>query len=248
MARSEIKKISKTLLKNNFGSYLLVSLIYSLIVFIGSFLPFIGGFITLLLIPILNYAIINITMVARTNGKFEGLTKTLDGFNSDYFVINIGMQLIKSIIIFLVTIIIGAMLFASLFQGNLFVPIILAIATSIGIATLDYFIFLIPYESYKEAKLGNFDQYIRNSFKLMKGHKLELFVQHLSFFGWSMLVGIIGSYTIQLNFVLGAIVMGILSLILALYISVADAVFAQNLLGFDNREKAIEVEVAANEI
>ncbi len=189
LSNSEIRKIARKKLKGNWGTTILAFIIYMLIIIPINLIP-IAGVITNLLISgafTLGFAILFLNLVRSGNVNLGDLFK---GFN------NFGKALLAYFLM---------MLFILLWTLLLIIPGI--------IAALKYsqtFYILADNPNIRAIDA------IRESKRMMNGHKWKLFKLQLSFIGWALL---------------GILTLGIGYLWLVQYMYASYALFYENLKG-----------------
>ena len=181
--RSELKQNAKNQLKNNWALAIGIIIVCQLIAYIPNLLVVISDDLvfTTIIIPIITLVITGplaigqckffIKLANRSNPKFSDLWY---GFNN--ILRAIGVTLLVGVIVFL-----GSLFFV--------VPGII----------LAYMYSQVYYVMAQNPELSVVDV-LKESARIMKGHKFELFVLQLSFLGWMILsgltFGIVGFYVI----------------------------------------------------
>lgn len=164
MTRAEMKKLAKEQIRGNIGKLFVVMLIVGLLVGVCSFIPLIGSLAgTLILAPAFG---ISLCMIYLKLIKKEQISvgNAFDGFNLT------GKAAWLNILVTFFT-----FLWSCLF-------IIPGIVKSYSYALAYYILADNPEMTASEA--------LNKSKEMMNGHKMDLFVLHLSFIGWGLLVGI----------------------------------------------------------
>lgn len=164
MTRAEMKKAAKEQIKGNIGKLFVVSLIVAVITIVCCFIPVIGSLAsTFVLAPAFG---ISLCMIYLKLIKKEEVTvgNVFDGFNVT------GKAAWLSILI---------SFFTTLWSMLFVIP---GIIKSYSYSLANYILADNPELTAREA--------LNKSKEMMNGHKMDLFVLHLSFIGWYMLVGI----------------------------------------------------------
>lgn len=174
MTRAEMKKLAKEQIKGNIGKLFLMSLIIVAVGFVCGLVPVVGGLTAILIIsPVfgLSLCMIYLNLV---NGQQVKIGDLFDGFNLT------GKAAWLNILITFFT-----FLWSCLF-------VIPGIVKSYAYSMAMYILADNPTMTAREA--------LNKSKEMMNGHKMELFVLHLSFIGWAFLCsltfGIAGIYVI----------------------------------------------------
>lgn len=157
---SELRALSRTQLKGNWGNAILVCFIFSVITGLLSFIPFAGPVIVFIITGPLALGLISyfLKFIRKEDYRFENL---FDGFKN--FASSFLLQLIMSIFIFLWSLL-------------LIIPgIIAAYRYSMSFYILNDNPEISAMDALKESK------------KIMVGYKGKLFLLHLSFIGWAIL-------------------------------------------------------------
>ena len=159
MTFQEAKKAALSTLKGNWGSAILVSLVYAILV---SALSLIGGVGTLLFGSILLIGYYNTLIQASMQNSFKVET-IFSGINSETLGTRITISILKNLYI---------VLWSLLF----FIP---AIVKTYSYMLTEYIALMNPDMSASEC--------ITESRRLMNGHKMNMFLLRLSFIGWDLL-------------------------------------------------------------
>ena len=182
MLRSELKQNAKMQLKGNLWLSIAVLVVYQLVSYVPNllgmlsesvFLAGIMSIITVALTGVLSIGVCRffINLTGDSNSQFSDLWY---GFNN--ILKAFGVSLLVALLVFL-----GSLLFV--------VPGII----------LTYMYSQVYYVMAQNPELSVIDV-LKESARIMKGHKFELFVLELSFLGWMILVGItfgiVGLYVI----------------------------------------------------
>lgn len=198
MTRSELKLKSKGDINGKIGTFFIVTVLLFIITFsinlVSAFIPIIGNFLSMLCSSVLSYGLISIYLNCIRTANVD-IKDLFSGFNS-FFRISFTM-LLQSIYIFL-----WSLLF--LIPGC--------------IKTFSYA--LVPYILIDHPELS-YNSAISLSRKMMDGHKLDLFILHLSFIGWLFLC---------------AITFGLASIYVLPYMSATTANFYEDLKNSNNIE------------
>lgn len=170
MSRAELKVAAKAQIKGNIGIIFLCTLIVFGISFACAFIPVIGGFSTILISPPLSVGICLIYL-GLTEGKKAEVGTMFKGF-----------QVFGKSIWLCILIAVFTFLWSLLFM----VP---GIVKSYSYSMAYYILADNPEMTAREA--------LRESKEIMKGHKMDLFVIHLSFILWCVL----GAFTLGLAYI-----------------------------------------------
>lgn len=163
MTRAEMKSAAKEQIKGNIGKLFLVTLIIVGSVFVCSLIPVVGSFVgTFIVAPVFS---LSLCMIYLKLTEKEQITvgNSFDGFSAT------GKAAWLNILITFFT-----FLWSCLF-------VIPGIIKSYSYALAYYILADNPELTAREA--------LNQSKEMMNGHKMELFVLHLSFIGWGFLVG-----------------------------------------------------------
>lgn len=177
MDRIKLKELAKQQITGNIGILFLIILIIDLISAVLSFIPAVGGALSLIISAIFSVQLI-VIFLDLTRGIKPDVMRLFDVFKNQQLCGN-------SILLYLLVTI-----FTTLWSLLLIVPGIIkglsyAMAPYI-LAENDYY--MTPSDAIKE------------SMRIMQGHKLDLFILELSFVGWGFLTiltcGILGIYVL----------------------------------------------------
>ena len=175
MTRQELKALAKEQIKPHIGSLVLITLIVAAVSYLPNLIPGIGIVISIIAVPALTLAttIIYLKLVAGAKPDIAELFQHFDKFWAA----------------FKVSFFTG--LFTFLWSLLLVIP---GIIKAFGYSMAMYILAENPDMPAREA--------MKKSEEMMKGHKMELFVLYLSFFGWLLLCcvtcGIAGLYVAPL--------------------------------------------------
>jgi len=161
MTRAEMKKLAKEQIKGNIGKLFLVTLIVLGVSFVCGLVPVVGYFAGVLIIsPVFGLSLCMIYL-KLTNKETITVGNTFDGFSAT------GKAVWLNILITFFT-----FLWSLLF-------VIPGIIKSYSYALAYYILADNPEMTAREA--------LNKSKEMMNGHKMDLFVLHLSFIGWAFL-------------------------------------------------------------
>lgn len=190
--RAYLKEQAKKSLTGNWLMGAIICFIVTAVSGLISAIPGYGVFIGLVVLGPLNFGVsYTFLSFSRNNGKLE-IESLFKGFNSDFFSKAFFLNLLKNVYIFL-----WALLF-----------IIPGIVKAYSYYMSNYILADHPDYTPKEC--------IEKSREMMEGHKLELFVQHLSFLGWAILC---------------IFTLGVGGFFLSAYIYTTEANFYNNIMG-----------------
>lgn len=200
MTRAELKSAAKEQIKGKIGILFVMFLIIFAIAFVCAFIPLIGGIASFIITPSFS---LSLCMVYLKLTKKEEISvgNVFDGFN------NTGRALWLNIIV---------SFFTFLWILLLIVP---GIIKQYSYSMSFYILADNPELTAREA--------LSKSKEMMNGHKWDLFVLQLSFFWWSLLVGV---------------TFGIASIYVIPYISATTANFYNSIKDSSNEEVIKEAE------
>lgn len=202
MTRVELKQLSKSQLKGNWKTPVLVMLVYTIVTmalsFMSEFSSSMGIYLisTIFLIGLAIWFSVGFAnfflRFSETDGKAKfddllvskkSILKSL-GLFALMFVIGI---ILGFILVFCMTFIASDAIAAQNISSGMILGIIaLAIIVSIPVVILELALAMTPYIFVDKEELGLIDS-IKLSIKMMKGNKWNLFVINLSFIGWALL-------------------------------------------------------------
>lgn len=163
MNRAELKAAAKSQIKGKIGILFVITLIYFLITYGISFIPTIGSLATIIVAPALTLSITRVYLNVIAGGQPE-VKDTFSGFDDFWsaFKVNFFMGL-----------------FTFLWSLLFVIPgIVKAYSYSMSM-------YILAENKGKPAL-----ECIKESKEMTNGHKMDLFVLNLSFFGWALLCGI----------------------------------------------------------
>ncbi len=160
MERAELKRLAKEQIKGNIGILFVILLIVGLVSVVAGWIPVVGQIAAVLITPALSVGLCKIYL-DLTGGKKPAV--------GDLF-----SQISNFWCAFKVTFLIG--LFTALWSLLFVIP---GIIKSYSYSMAMYILAENPEIGAREA--------INRSKAMMEGHKMELFVLHLSFIGWNLL-------------------------------------------------------------
>ena len=163
MNRAELKNLAKQQIKGNIGTLFVIALVIALITGAPNIIPGVGSLASALIAPAFTLATVAIYL-KLTNGEKIAI--------GDAFA-----KLGQFWPAFKVNFLVG--LFTALWSLLLYIP---GIVKYLSYSQANYILAENPDIGAREA--------IKRSMAMMNGHKMELFVLYLSFFGWALLCGI----------------------------------------------------------
>ena len=173
MTRAELKENAKSQIKGKIGKLFLVTLIICGISFICSLIPYVGSIAEFCFAVAFSISLIMIYLKLTRNEDFE-IGEVFEGFH--IFGKAIWLELLMAVFTFLWSLL-------------LFIPGIIK----------GYAYSMAPYILVENPNMTANDA-IKESMRIMNGHKMDLFVLQLSFIGWMFLTGltfgILGIYTV----------------------------------------------------
>lgn len=202
MTRVELKKLSKSQLKGNWKTPVLVMLVYTIAVMALSSITEFSDSMGINLISTIFVLGLEIWFIVGFANFFLKFSENDGKAKFDDLLVS-KKSILKSLGIFALMFIIGIVLgiiiiFAtssmiaysvlseSVSTGMIVGVLILAIVLSIPIVILELALAMTPYIFVDKEELGLIDS-IKLSIKMMKGNKWNLFVINLSFIGWALL-------------------------------------------------------------
>jgi len=192
---SELRGMSREQLKGNWGTPILVSLVYTIIIVGLQFIPFVGFIAILILAAPLTLGLINyfVSLTRDEDPKFDSLFLGFDNFGK-----SLGVYFLQALFVFLwglfALIPIGIFVFNAFTNPYIFTESL----SSFLFIYLCLIIFYIPamiaqyrysmsfYILRDNPEIG-IHQSIRESSEMMKGYKWKFFLLGLSFIGWGLL-------------------------------------------------------------
>ena len=176
--RAELKAMAKEQIKGNLGPLFVISLIIFGITYVASLLlsliPLGNLICDLIIIPAFSLSTLRIYLALVNYGQSPAAREAFSGFN-DFFTA-FKTTFLTTLFTFLWSLL---FIIPGIIKGYSYAMAMYVVAENPGISALEA---------------------INRSKEMMEGHKMELFVLYLSFFGWSLLTvitfGIAGIWTI----------------------------------------------------
>jgi len=169
MTRAELKSMAKEQLKGKLGTLILILLLVSGIIWVLNMIPVVGAIITFIITPTFSLAVSMIYLKITKKEDIE-VADLFKGFNKTGKAL--WLSILNSFFIFLWSLLL----------------VIPGIIKSYAYSMAYYVLADNPELTARQA--------LSRSKQIMKGHKAELFVIHLSFFWWYLLVGITCGFAI----------------------------------------------------
>ncbi|MDB8804380.1 DUF975 family protein [Romboutsia sp. 1001216sp1] len=199
MTRVELKQLSKSQLKGNWKTPVLVMLVYTIATMALSFMSEFSSSMGIYLISTIFLIGLAIWFSVGFANFFLRFSETDGKAKFDDLLVS-KKSILKSLGLFALMFVIGIVLgiiivFAtssmivfseSVSTGMIVGVLIFAIVLSIPIVILELALAMTPYIFVDKEELGLIDS-IKLSIKMMKGNKWSLFVINLSFIGWALL-------------------------------------------------------------
>ncbi|MDB8793744.1 DUF975 family protein [Romboutsia sp. 1001216sp1] len=199
MTRVELKQLSKSQLKGNWKTPVLVMLVYTIATMALSFMSEFSSSMGIYLISTIFLIGLAIWFSVGFANFFLRFSETDGKAKFDDLLVS-KKSILKSLGLFALMFVIGIVLgiiivFAtssmivfskSVSTGMIVGALIVGVVLSIPIVILELALAMTPYIFVDKEELGLIDS-IRLSIKMMKGNKWNLFVINLSFIGWALL-------------------------------------------------------------
>lgn len=199
MTRVELKQLSKSQLKGNWKTPVLVMLVYTIATMALSFMSEFSSSMGIYLISTIFLIGLAIWFSVGFANFFLRFSETDGKAKFDDLLVS-KKSILKSLGLFALMFVIGTVLgiiivFAtssmivfseSVSTGMIVGALIVGVVLSIPIVILELALAMTPYIFVDKEELGLIDS-IRLSIKMMKGNKWNLFVINLSFIGWALL-------------------------------------------------------------
>lgn len=199
MTRVELKQLSKSQLKGNWKTSVLVMLVYTIATMALSFMSEFSSSMGIYLISTIFLIGLAIWFSVGFANFFLRFSETDGKAKFDDLLVS-KKSILKSLGLFALMFVIGIVLgiiivFAtssmivfseSVSTGMIVGALIVGVVLSIPIVILELALAMTPYIFVDKEELGLIDS-IRLSIKMMKGNKWNLFVINLSFIGWALL-------------------------------------------------------------
>lgn len=192
---SELRRMSREQLKGRWGTPILVSLVFAIIIVGLQFIPFVGVIGLLILTAPLTLGLINyfVSLTRDEDPKFDSLFSGFDNFGK-----SLGVYFLQALFIFLwgllaiIPFSIGTFKFISnpyLLQENpsIFVLMIICFYIFMIPAIIAQYRYAMCFYILRDNTEVGIRQCIRESSEMMKGYKWKFFVLGLSFIGWGLL-------------------------------------------------------------
>ena len=158
--RKTIKQHAKSVLSANYGVIIGTFAVYALISFVCGMVPYIGGIACMIVVPVVMIGMMNL-LVRLYRGEKVEFSDMFNGFQN--FGHNLGGYWYMYLFLFLWTLL-------------FYIPGIIK----------GYAYFMAPYILMDQPEIDATEA-LEKSKQMTNGHKMDLFVMHLSFIGWALL-------------------------------------------------------------